>query len=234
MSAGGYRQAQVCQFTLGPMLMALFSLSGSADAAGFDVILPVEGGVADRPPAVDRAEHRPLRNPRRLEPGAQSYDRPPDEHAFVLFPARRLGASESQGEDGQFGAGGIIRIRGDRRALDEVLESEAGDLGATAAARGEGGEQEGRVTPVGEPSAVARCDEPLEHLSGQGFRALASARPPGGADGEAERSAQVRRRKRALEAEPAMEGRPQGIVSADKAEKNMAQSTRARCRSWRG
>ena len=23
MSAGGYRQAQVCQFTLGPMLMAL-------------------------------------------------------------------------------------------------------------------------------------------------------------------------------------------------------------------
>ena len=60
--------------------------------------LPVEGGVADRSPAVDRAEHRPLRNPRRLEPGVQSYDRPPDgEHAFVLFPGRRLGAPETQG-----------------------------------------------------------------------------------------------------------------------------------------
>jgi hypothetical protein len=111
-----------------------------------------------------------------------------------------------RGEDGQFGAGGIIRIRGDRQALDEVLESQAGDLGAAAAARGEGEEQEGRVTTVGEPSAVARGDEPLDHHTGQGFHALASARPPGGADGEAERSAQVRRRKRALEAELATEG----------------------------
>ena len=173
---------------------------------------------AESPTAPQRSIGRntgPAEIPAAASQALSGFDRPADgEDAFVLFAARRLGAPEPQGEDGELGAVRRGRVGGNRLPLDQVLESQAGDLGAAAAARGEGDEHEGGVAPVGEPIAGAGDDQPLEHVAGQRLGALAAARPALGAGGEAERAAHVRRRKRALEAEPAMEGRPQGEAPA--------------------
>ena len=79
--------------------------------------------AAPMPPAVDRPEHRPGGNPRRLEPGPQGLHRPPDcDNALVVFAAGGLGAPEPQGEDWQFAARRLIRARKDRRTLDEIFD----------------------------------------------------------------------------------------------------------------
>ena len=63
------------------------------------------------------------RRSRRLEPGLQRVDRPPDgEDALVRFAARGLGAPEPRGEDRQVAARRLIRVCKDRRTLDEIFD----------------------------------------------------------------------------------------------------------------
>ena len=155
--------------------------------------------------------NRPRRNPRRLEPRPQGFDRPPDrEDALVVFAARRIGAPEPQREDGELRPLLRVGVGGDGRPVDEVFDPQAGDLRAAVAAGSEGEKQgaASRLSASRPPEQAAISRSRISRVS-----APALLRPRG-AGGEAKRAAQVRRRKRARKAKPAVEGLPHGQAAA--------------------
>ena len=168
-------------------------------------------------PLVDGTENRPLGDVGALEPEAQRVDRRPDQQdGGVVVGRGGFGAQKRDSQAGQARGIGIAGVEGDRRLVAQLLDAQARDFAAPAAARAEGDQQQRAVAAIGEPVGAAGGEQPVEDVAGDGAKALAPARPRAGAHGEPHRGAQRRGGERTVEPAPAMQRAPTGEPALDR------------------
>ena len=116
--------------------------------------------------------------------------------------SRGLRAAEADREAGQGRRRRVGRVGQDGRVVAQLLEPEAGDLAAAAAARREGGHQDREIADVDEFVGAAGGGEPIENVACNGALTLPRAGTPGGAYGEPKSRAEGRGGEWALEPSP--------------------------------
>lgn len=99
--------------------------------------------------------------------------------------------------------------------VENILDPQADDFGAAAAAGAESEQQQGAVANIDRPSPRAGREKAVENVARDRAGALALARPIGGADRQSQRHAHGRRAERPVDAAQAMQRRPQGQAPTD-------------------